>query len=164
MYRERGGVLEVFLAHPGGPFYARRDEGCWTLPKGELGDGEDALAAARREFSEETGLVPPEACLPLGAVRLRSGKVVEAWAFPGDRDPGPALRSNLFTLEWPPRSGRVREYPEIDRAAFFPLGVARRKIQPGQLPFLDRLAAHVGGPRAARAAATTLMPTGGPPA
>jgi predicted NUDIX family NTP pyrophosphohydrolase len=146
MFRVTAAGLEVFLAHPGGPFYARKDDGCWTLAKGEVGRGEEPLAAAVREFAEETGIAPAGDPVPLGAVRLRSGKVIEAWAFAGDRDESAPIRSNRFTLEWPPRSGRSQKFPEIDRAAFFPLAVARRKIHPDQRPFLDRLAAHLGAP------------------
>lgn len=146
----------MFLGHPGGPFYARRDDGCWTIPKGEIGEDEAPLAAARREFAEETGFAPEGDVVPLGTVRLRSGKVIEAWAVRGDGPEGRPIRSNVFTLEWPPRSGRVHAFPELDRAQFFPLPVARRKIQPGQLPFLERLLDHAAGAGngAARAATT----------
>jgi predicted NUDIX family NTP pyrophosphohydrolase len=144
MFRVSVAGLEVLLAHPGGPLYARKDEGCWTLPKGEVAAGEDPLAAAIREFTEETGIAPSGECLPLGSVRLRSGKVIHAWAFRGDRHAARPIRSNRFTIEWPPRSGRFREFPEIDRAEFFPLPVAYRKVHPAQRPFLDRLAARLG--------------------
>lgn len=143
MYRVKGGVVEVFLAHPGGPFYAKRDEGVWSIPKGEVGEAEGTLAAAIREFTEETGLVSRGEYLPLGTVRLKSGKVVHAWAFRGDQAGTPPIRSNAYQIEWPPRSGRVQEFPEIDRTAFLPFPVARHKIHPSQLPFLARLEEHL---------------------
>jgi predicted NUDIX family NTP pyrophosphohydrolase len=139
MCRARGGPLEVLLVHPGGPFFAKKDEGAWTIPKGLVDPGEEPLAAALREFREETALsVSPERIHPLGTIRQRGGKLVHAWAFVGDCDPD-AIRSNTFELEWPPRSGRVRAFPEIDRAAFFDLEHARRKIMPAQCPLLDRV-------------------------
>lgn len=145
MYRgrtEHGDVLEVLLAHPGGPFWKNKDDGAWTLPKGEVETGEDLLAAAIREFNEETGLTAVEPFLALGKVKNKSGKVLHAWAFPGDCDPT-QLRSNTFEIEWPPKSGRKQEFPEIDRAQFFDLTTARRKILPAELPLLDRFAAKV---------------------
>jgi predicted NUDIX family NTP pyrophosphohydrolase len=143
MYRVRGGALEVLLVHPGGPFFARKDEGAWSIPKGQL-DGEEApLDAARREFEEETGLAPAGPFRPLTPVTQTSGKVVHAWAFAGDCDPS-AVRSNTVTIEWPPGSGRRREFPEIDRAAFFGMKEARRKINPRQRPFLEELEGFVG--------------------
>ncbi|HKB07662.1 MAG TPA: NUDIX domain-containing protein [Candidatus Polarisedimenticolia bacterium] len=148
MYRARGERLEVLLVHPGGPFFADRHEGVWTIPKGEIEAGEDALAAARREFEEETGLKPEGRFVPMGTVRQKGGKVVHAWAFEGDAEPG-AIRSNSFRMEWPPRSGKQVEFPEIDRAAFFDLKEARRAINPAQAPFLDALERIVrGGDRA----------------
>lgn len=141
LYRHRAGALEVLLVHPGGPFFERRDQGAWSVPKGEVAAGEDPEPAARRELFEETGLLTPETgLLDLGEIRQRGGKRVRAWAFEGDCDPG-AIRSLPFELEWPPRSGRIRSFPEVDRAAFFDLAEARRRINPGQAPFLDRLAA-----------------------
>jgi len=142
MYRKREGRIEVLLVHPGGPFFARRDEGAWSIPKGEIDPDEDALAAAQREFREETGLSAGGPFLDLGSVRQKGGKVVRAWAFAGDCDPQ-AIRSNTFTMEWPPRSGCVREFPEIDRAAFFSLQEARRRINSGQVPLLDALEQQV---------------------
>jgi predicted NUDIX family NTP pyrophosphohydrolase len=138
MYRRRAGVLEVFLVHPGGPFWAGKETGTWSLPKGEYLPGEDPLAAARREFQEETGFSAVGKFLPLPPLRQPGGKRIHAWAVEGDCDPG-AVRSNTFTLEWPPRSGRVREFPEVDRAAWFPLEEARRRILKGQLGFLEEL-------------------------
>lgn len=138
LYRVRAGGPEVFLAHPGGPFWASKDLGAWTIPKGEVAEGEDPELAAQRELLEETGCAPSGALIPLGSVRQRSGKEVLAWAAPGDCDPA-QLRSNMCTIEWPPRSGRRIEIPEIDRAAWFPVAEARRRILEGQLPFLDRL-------------------------
>lgn len=141
LYRRRGGALEVLLVHPGGPFWAKRDDGAWTIPKGEImkDSDVDALATARREFQEETGMVPEGPFVALTPVRQRGGKVVHAWAFAGDCDPT-ALRSNLFTMEWPPRSGTFAEFPEVDRAAFFGLAEARRKLNPAQVAWLDELA------------------------
>jgi len=138
MYRVRDGVLEVLLAHPGGPFWRRRDEGAWTIPKGEIGPGESAEAAARREFMEELGVEPKGALHPLGTIRQRGGKIVAAFALAGEFDES-TLRSNTFELEWPPRSGRVATFPEVDRVAWFPLAIARTKILDGQRPLLDRI-------------------------
>lgn len=139
MYRRRDG-LEVLLAHPGGPFFARRDEGAWTIPKGLVEAGEGALAAAVREFREEIGLDPGTGPFhPLGEVVQRGGKRVAAWAFEGDCPEPFTLTSNTFELEWPPRSGRRQRYPEIDRAAFFGADEARRRLIAAQGPFIDRL-------------------------
>lgn len=145
MYRRRGGALEVFLAHPGGPFFAKKDAGAWSIPKGEVEPGEELLAAARREFEEETGIHPGEPLYPLGEVKQKGGKVVHAWAFEGDWPAGSVLRSNSFELEWPPGSGRVQVLPEIDRAELFALEIARTKINPAQATFLDRLVARLAG-------------------
>jgi predicted NUDIX family NTP pyrophosphohydrolase len=135
----------VLLVHPGGPFWARRDDGAWSVPKGEHGPGEDPLAVARREFLEELGVEPPATASPvsLGEVRQAGGKRVRAWAIRGDVDPA-TIRSNTFAMEWPPRSGRTKEFPEVDRAAWFDLTVARTKLVSGQVGFLDRLAELVG--------------------
>jgi predicted NUDIX family NTP pyrophosphohydrolase len=139
LYRRAGEGVEVLLVHPGGPFWAKKDAGAWSIPKGEYEAAEGALAAALREFEEETGTAPaPERLADLGSVKQRSGKVVSAWAAEGDLDAG-AIRSNTFTLEWPPRSGQVREFPEVDRAAWFGLEDARERINPAQAAFLDRL-------------------------
>jgi predicted NUDIX family NTP pyrophosphohydrolase len=132
--------MEVLLVHPGGPFWARRDAGAWSIPKGEYSDGEDPLDAARREFAEELGSRAPDGDpADLGEIRQKSGKVVHGWALAGDLD-ADAIQSNTFTLEWPPRSGRMREFPEVDRAEWFELERAREKINPAQAAFLDRLA------------------------
>ena len=142
LHRERHGAREVLLVHPGGPFWAKKDAGAWSIPKGEYEDGEDARACALREFGEEIGSAAPEGELAdLGEVRQKSGKVVTAWALEGDTD-AEHIRSNTFTLEWPPRSGKTQEFPEIDRAQWFPLDEARERILPAQAPFLDRLAEH----------------------
>lgn len=141
LYRSTAHGLEVLLVHPGGPFWARRERGAWSIPKGEVDEGEDPLAAARRELHEETGFSSEGPALPLGEIRQRGGKLVRAWAVESDADPA-ALRSNTFELEWPPRSGRVRSFPEVDRAAWFDLGEARRRILPAQAPFLDTLEAE----------------------
>lgn len=138
MYRKQTGQLEVLLVHLGGPFWMKKDAGAWFIPKGEINPGEDQLAAAKREFSEETGMTPEGEFLSLGQVKHKSGKLVFAWAFQGDCDPS-SLRSNTFEIEWPPRSGKTQEFPEIDRAAFFTIEVAREKMHPSEFPFLTRL-------------------------
>lgn len=139
LYRNVEGTTEVLLVHPGGPFWARRDDGAWSLPKGEYGPDEDPLDAAIREFREELGLDPPdEPPLFLGELRQSSGKRVNAWALQGDLDVR-AVRSNTFTMEWPSGSGVMREFPEVDRAEWLGLEAARRKLLPGQVGFLDRL-------------------------
>jgi predicted NUDIX family NTP pyrophosphohydrolase len=145
LYRRRDGAVEVLLVHPGGPLWARRDAGAWSIPKGEYGEGEDPLAVALREFEEETGQRPPaERLVALGEVRQRGGKVVSAWAAPGDLDPQ-AITSNTFTLEWPPRSGVRREFPEVDRAGWFDLPTAREKLLAAQAELVDRLLAVLDG-------------------
>jgi predicted NUDIX family NTP pyrophosphohydrolase len=138
LYRWREGRLEVFLVHPGGPFWARKDQGAWSIPKGEFTAGEDPLLAARREVEEETGLVPDGAFVALSPLRQAGGKIVHAFALEGDCDPT-AIRSNSFTIEWPPRSGQRREFPEVDRAAWFALAEAKRKILKSQLGLLEQL-------------------------
>jgi len=138
-YRNSAATLEIFLVHPGGPFWAKKDHGAWSIPKGELLAGEDPLAAAQREFQEETGLTVSGPFAPLTPVKQPGGKIVHAWALQApDLDPA-AIRSNSFSLEWPPRSGKAREFPEVDRAAWFPVHEARKKILKGQLPLLDEL-------------------------
>jgi predicted NUDIX family NTP pyrophosphohydrolase len=142
-----GEVLEVFLAHPGGPIWARKDAGVWTIPKGEFEESEKAWDAARREFQEEIGERPPELnAVELGAVTLKSGKTIQAWAVEGEVDPR-RLRSNTFTMEWPPHSGERREFPEVDRAAWFALAEARLRIHSAQIPFLDALEEFFRGGR-----------------
>jgi len=138
LYRERRGSMEVFLVHPGGPFWAKKDDGAWSIPKGEFDADEDPLDAARREFQEETGFVVVGQYLPLTLVRQRGGKTVYAWAVRGDADATMA-KSNTFSIEWPHGSGTMREFPEIDRADWFEVGVARRKILKSQLPFLEQI-------------------------
>ena len=133
------GVVEVLIGHMGGPFWMRKDAGAWSIPKGEYGDGEDPLAVALREFEEEMGApVPAREFVELGEVRQAGGKRLTVWAAEGDFDAASA-RSNTFALEWPPRSGRVQEFPEIDRAAWTPVAEAREKLVKGQVPLLDRL-------------------------
>ena len=146
LYLERSGALEVLLVHPGGPFWAKRDLGAWSIPKGEFGDGEDPLAVARREFAEETGSPLEGAVLALGTVTQSGGKVVHAWAAEGDLDPA-AFRSNTFSLEWPPRSGKRMEVPEVDQVGWFALDQAREKINPAQAAFLDQLSGIIRRPR-----------------
>jgi predicted NUDIX family NTP pyrophosphohydrolase len=138
MYRRRAGALEVFLVHPGGPFWAKKDLGAWSIPKGEHQADEDPLAAARREFAEETGIAVEGAAVALSPVRQGGGKMVRAFAIEGDCDPK-RIHSNTFALEWPPRSGRQQTFPEVDRAAWFPIDEARQKMLKGQVPLLDQL-------------------------
>ncbi|HWI95629.1 MAG TPA: NUDIX domain-containing protein [Solirubrobacterales bacterium] len=144
LYRGEGDSLEVLLVHPGGPFWAKKDEGAWSIPKGELDKGEEPRACALRELEEEIGSslgLVPEQLGELGEVRLKSGKRVQGWAAEGDFDPT-TLRSNTFEMEWPPRSGKQGEFPEVDRAEWFAPGQARLKINPAQAAFLDRLLAR----------------------
>jgi predicted NUDIX family NTP pyrophosphohydrolase len=138
MYRIHGEGLEVLLVHPGGPFWVKKDAGAWFIPKGEVNLGEDQLVAAQREFEEETSIKPDGRFLPLGAVKNKSGKTIVAWAFQGDCDPG-AIRSNTFSMEWPPKSGKQREFPEVDRAAFFTIELAKNMIHPSEAELLSRL-------------------------
>lgn len=138
VYRVREGRLWVFLVHPGGPFWAKKDLGAWSIPKGELDEGEDALAAARREFTEETGQTVAGEFRELTACRQKGGKTVLAWAVEGEADEH--VVSNTFEMEWPPKSGRRQSFPEVDRGAWFALDEARQRINPGQLPLLDELA------------------------
>jgi predicted NUDIX family NTP pyrophosphohydrolase len=137
--------MEVFLVHPGGPFWAKKDQGAWSIPKGEFEAGEDALATARREFEEETGQAIEGKFIALTPCRQRSGKIVHAWAVEADLD-ADAIRSNTFEIEWPPRSGRKQAFPEVDRAAWFDLDEARARMLPGQVPMLDELAAKLARP------------------
>jgi predicted NUDIX family NTP pyrophosphohydrolase len=139
LYRRKDNELRVFLVHPGGPFFAKKDEGAWSVPKGELNEGEDALAAARREFLEETGCGAEGTFIPLSPITQKGGKIVLAWAVEGDCD-ADAIRSNTFALEWPPKSGRVRDFPEVDRAGWFTVGEAKKKINPAQAALVDELA------------------------
>jgi predicted NUDIX family NTP pyrophosphohydrolase len=138
MWRRGGRGLEVLLGHFGGPLWAKRDAGAWAIPKGLIEEGEDAESCARREFEEELGFAPEGTLVPLGRIRQKGGKWVEAFALEGDLDPA-AIRSNAFTLEWPPKSGRFQSYPEIDRAAWFTIAEARARILPSQLPLIELL-------------------------
>lgn len=142
VYRTSSGELQVLLVHPGGPLWGRRDVGAWSIPNGEVGSGEPLLDTARREFREETGFTVAGDFLPLTPVRQRSGKVIHAWAVNGDCDPA-MLRSNMFTIEWPPRSDEIREFPEVDRAAWFSIPHALRQIVPGQAGLVSELATLV---------------------
>jgi predicted NUDIX family NTP pyrophosphohydrolase len=151
MYRFRGGELEVFLAHPGGPYTERKEDGYWTIPKGRQKRYETLLEAAQREFEEEVGIHPQGPYLGLGSIRQKSGKIVHAWAFEGQWDDSQPIRSNMFEMPWPPSSGQMQQFPEIDRAAFFTLAMARQKLKETQCPLLDRLVALLGI-RAAEAA------------
>ena len=140
LYRRRGELVEVFLVHPGGPFWKNKDEGAWSIPKGEYEAGSDPLTTARREFAEETGAEPPAgAPTPLGQIKQAGGKLVAAWALEGDLA-AEQIQSNTFTIEWPPQSGKTREFPEVDRAGWFALAAAGEKILAGQREFLTRLA------------------------
>jgi predicted NUDIX family NTP pyrophosphohydrolase len=139
MYRVREGKIQVLLVHLGGPFWAKKDRGAWSIPKGEIEPNEDALSAAKREFEEETGIRPEGEMAPLGTIRQKSGKTVTAWAFAGDCDPR-RIKSNVFSMEWPPRSGKQQQFPEIDRAEFFSLEAAKEKIIAGEFELLQHLA------------------------
>jgi predicted NUDIX family NTP pyrophosphohydrolase len=143
MYRRAGPGLELLLVHPGGPFWARKDLGAWSIPKGECKEGEEPLAAAKREFREELGAEPEGAFIELGVLIQPSRKEIIAWAMEGDF-PVAELKSNTFELEWPPKSGRTRRFPEVDRAEWFGLEEARRKILQGQAGFIDRVVARIG--------------------
>ena len=138
MYRYRNSKLEIFLVHPGGPFWAKKDLGAWTIPKGEYEEGEHPLDAARREFTEETGFSAKGEFIELGTIKQAGGKLVSVWAFEGDCDPGD-LRSGTFEMEWPPRSGRISKFPEADRGNWFAMIEAREHILKSQLPVLDLL-------------------------
>ena len=144
LYRFRQAAPEVFLVHPGGPFWAEKDAGAWSIPKGEAAPGEDLLTRARREFAEETGFVLSGAFRPLAPIRQSGGKIVHAWAVEGDCDAA-AIRSNSFELEWPPRSGGLRSFPEVDRAGWFALPLARDKINPAQRALIDELERVLNG-------------------
>jgi predicted NUDIX family NTP pyrophosphohydrolase len=144
MFRRYSGILELLLAHPGGPFFQRKDDGAWTIPKGESAPGEDLLQRAQIEFEEEVGIKPSGNWISLGSIKQKGGKTVHAWAFEGDLPKSFELKSNLFEMEWPPHSGKRRSFPEIDQAIFFPEEIARRKINPAQVVLLDRLRAALG--------------------
>lgn len=143
MYRRRPHGVEVFIVHPGGPFFRYRDDGVWTIPKGIIEEGEAPEDAAQREFHEETGFTPAGPFTPLTPVRQKGGKLVMAWAFEGEGDPA-AITCNTFAMEWPPRSGRIQRYPEVDRAGFFTPAQARIKLNPAQAAFVDELVALLG--------------------
>jgi predicted NUDIX family NTP pyrophosphohydrolase len=155
MYRFIGGDLQVFLAHPGGPYAAARDEGHWTIPKGRQKRYETLLDAARREFEEEVGIKPRGPYIELGSIRQKGGKIVYAWGFEGQWDDSQPIHSNTFEMTWPPDSGQMRSFPEIDRAGFYGLDAARQKLKDSQWPFLDRLQAML---RISHAAASPAAP------
>jgi predicted NUDIX family NTP pyrophosphohydrolase len=144
MFRRKDNALEVLLAHPGGPFFVKKDEGAWTIPKGEVAPGEDLLRRAQIEFEEELGVRPHGNWIKLGSIKQKGGKTVHAWAFEGDLADSFELKSNTFEMEWPPHSGKRKKFPEIDRAEFFQEEVARRKLKPAQVVLLDRLCARLG--------------------
>lgn len=147
MFRKREGTLEVLLVHPGGPFFRNKESGAWTIPKGEAADGEDLRDRARIEFAEELGIEPPASdWIELGTVKQKGGKTVHAWAFEGDLPQDFVLASNSFAMEWPPRSGRMQDFPEIDRAQFFAIELGKEKINAAQAEFLDRLVALIKTP------------------
>ena len=144
MFRKNNELLEFLLVHPGGPFFRNKDNGAWTIPKGEAAEGEDLLVRAQLEFREELGVNPSASdWIELGTVKQKGGKTVHAWAFEGELPPDFVVASNTFTMEWPPRSGRTQEFPEIDRAEFFPIELAKEKINQAQVEFLDRLLEHL---------------------
>jgi predicted NUDIX family NTP pyrophosphohydrolase len=144
MYVRRSGLIEVLLVHPGGPFWQRKDEGAWSIPKGEPDEGEDLLAAAVREFREEIGLAPEGDLFDLGWIKQKAGKIVYAWAFEAKPEQTISPGSSVFEMEWPPRSGKMQSFPEIDRAEFFSMALAEKKINQGQRTFLERLLQKVG--------------------
>lgn len=139
MFRRKDGELEVLLVHPGGPYFRNKDEGSWTIPKGEAAEGEDLLERAKLEFKEELGIEASGSWMAMGSVKQKGGKTVHAWAFAGDLEDDFKPASNTFELEWPPRSGKMERFPEVDRAGFFPMKEARRKINEAQIVFIDRL-------------------------
>jgi predicted NUDIX family NTP pyrophosphohydrolase len=141
MYRVRGGLLQIFLAHPGGPLFQNKDEGHWTIPKGEAPEHENLLDTAIREFEEETGIKPRGPFIELGSIKQRGGKVVHGWAFEGGYDPAQPIHSNTFEMQWPPGSGRSQRFPEVDRAEFFSLTEGRKKLKDAQWALVERLAA-----------------------
>jgi len=136
MYRTRANKVEFLLVHPGGPFWRNKDAGAWTIPKGEIEPSEEALAAAKREFEEELGVKPAGLFIELAPIRQKGGKIIHAWAFEGEADPD-RINSNVFSMEWPPHSGRLQEFPEVDRAAWFDLETAKSKINPAQIALLE---------------------------
>jgi predicted NUDIX family NTP pyrophosphohydrolase len=143
MYRLNNGQLEIFLAHPGGPYNKNKDAGYWGIPKGHVEGSESYFEAAIREFTEETGIIPHGDFIPLSWIKQISGKTVYAWAFAGDWNDDQPIKSNTFEIEWPPRSGNLMSFPEIDKAAFFPVDVAEQKIIPAQREFIERLKLHL---------------------
>jgi predicted NUDIX family NTP pyrophosphohydrolase len=138
MYRIHKGYLEVLLVHPGGPFWEKKDRGVWSIPKGLISETEEPLTAAKREFEEEIGIRVKGKFIPLQPVKLQSGKILHVWAVEGNCDPS-EIKSNTFTVEWPPRSNRIQEFPEVDRASWFNINKAKEKINPGQIPILEQL-------------------------
>jgi predicted NUDIX family NTP pyrophosphohydrolase len=143
MYRFKDGSVQIFLAHPGGPLYQKKDDGYWTIPKGEPPADEALMDTAVREFEEETGIRPRGPYIELGTITQKGGKVVHGWAFEGDHDASRPIRSNLFEMQWPPRSGRVQRFPEVDRAQFFSLPEGKRKLKSAQWPLVERLIASL---------------------
>jgi predicted NUDIX family NTP pyrophosphohydrolase len=156
MFRRKNDDIEVLLAHPGGPFFARKDDGVWTIPKGEVAPGEDLLTRARIEFEEEVGFRPERLThwIELGWIQQKGGKIVHAWAFEGNLPEPFECKSNLFQLEWPPRSGNLREFPEVDRVCFFPEEIAKRKLKSRQIAFIERLRVALADANPTRARAT----------
>jgi predicted NUDIX family NTP pyrophosphohydrolase len=144
MYRVKDGALQILLAHPGGPLFRNKDDGHWTIPKGEPPAGEPLIQAARREFEEETGIQPPGALIEIGSIRQKGGKIVYAWAFEGDYDDSQSARSNTFEMQWPPGSGRVQSFPEVDKIQFFSLAEGKQKLKDSQWPLVERLVVTLG--------------------
>jgi predicted NUDIX family NTP pyrophosphohydrolase len=148
MFRRRGDELEVLLVHPGGPYFQNKDDGAWTIPKGEATEGEELLQRAKTEFEEELGIAASgEDWIELGSIKQKGGKTVHGWGFAGDLQDDFKLTSNTFEMEWPPRSGKMKQFPEVDRASFFSLEEARKKMNPAQRLFLERLVESLGSPR-----------------
>ncbi len=145
MYRVKDGLLQIFLAHPGGPLYQNKDEGCWTIPKGEPPENENLLDTAQREFEEETGIKPQGPFVELGSIRQKGGKVVYGWAFENDHDPDQPIRSNTFEMQWPPGSGRIQRFPEVDQARYFSMPEAKKKLREAQWALVERLATMLEG-------------------
>jgi predicted NUDIX family NTP pyrophosphohydrolase len=145
MFRRRDDQFEILLVHPGGPFWKNKDDGAWTIPKGEAAPSENLLDRAKIEFEEELGVEPSGNLISVGSIKQRGGKTVHAWVFEGDLPENFKLKSNFFEMEWPPHSGKRKQFPEVDRAEFFPKETARRKINPAQVAFIDRLVTALGG-------------------
>jgi len=146
MYIHKNSELKIFLVHPGGPYFVKKDDACWSIPKGLIEDNEDKLATAVREFEEETGMKPSGDFIPLGEITMKSGKLIYAWAFEGKEDAEFLFKSNLFEMEWPPNSGKKENFPEADKFEFFSVEEAKKKINPSQIPLINNLVNHLSHP------------------